>query len=312
MDHESYVGIVHNLPHDSLVTLLVLHPGNKTLSHGSWDIQTASFNPFEAVNGGLSLKKTIPAYPEAFVAITNLLKARCGASTRMLIDFPVGEISASSAFSQLMACLIREGFGSCVIDFDDHSDTVHFREIPETQKPATVTDDLVFLANEKPRAYAMFLSGQDSCSDKQIALAASLIARNHHLHRYLKSRGLVFSSQDIAQYLRDPEKNNPMVLSGNVIYYLSRPSGSISPDIEDMHLEYALAAKRFSFLPKGEALKFALLCVCRQTGFRLHCLSSEDPRADQLLDEETLGPDEYVAFDPAQEIPDWLAQHLKV
>lgn len=305
MNHETYVGIVHTLPNDSKLTLVVLHPGNKTVTHGSWDIQTYPHNPFESVDGGMRLKDAPDAYPDAFTEITNALKSRCGVSTRILIEYPPGQIIATAPFSQLVAFLIREGFGSCVIDFGDDSTIVHFREIPEEQKPATMMDDLLFLANAKARAYAMFLFDCDSCSDSQHALAAALIAMNLHLHRYLKSRGVVFSSQDVALFLNDPDSFNPLVISGDTAYYLSMTSSG-HQDAEDLHLEYATALKRFSFLPSGEGLKFAVLSVCKQMGLRLHCLSVQDPRSDRLLDEDTLGPNEYVAFDPSERLPTWI------
>jgi hypothetical protein len=306
MDQETSVGIVHNLPHDLTLTSVVLHRENQTVSHGSWKIETGNYNPFELVDGGLSLSNAEHAYPEAFGGIADFLSTRCGASTRILIEYPDGQVSATSAFSQLVAFLIKQGFGSCIIDFDDHSTVVHFREIPADQKPAAMKDDLIFLGSGKAKAYAMFLFNAESFTGSQHALAAALIAMNPHLHYYLKSPGVVFSSQDIALFLKKPDFFNPLVMSGQTIYILSKTPLCVAHDLEELHLEFELARKRFNFLPSGEALKFAVLQVCKQTGLRLHCLPVQNPLADRLLDEEPIGPDECVAYDPSRTDPAWV------
>jgi hypothetical protein len=307
MSHETFVGVVHDLSSDAELSIAILHPGNRTVAHGSWRVEAESYNPFETVDGGLRLKKEPHISPAGFAGIADFLGTRCGASTRILIEHPSRPVVASSAFSQFMAFLIVNGFGACSIDFDDTA-IVHFRELSQEEKPEALRDDLIFLANSKAKAYAMVLRGRDTLTDQQYSTAAALVAMNSHLHFYLKSPGQIFSSQDIALFVKDPAFFNPLVIGTHAVYFLSKTSGYNPPDLSDIHLEYALAVKRFSFLPSGEALKFALLSTCKMIGLRLHCLSVKDQRADNLLDEEALGPDEYVAYDPGQAIPEWLGQ----
>lgn len=303
MDHATYIGLVHNLPSERSVTILVHHPVNKTLTYGSWDLELPPFDPFQRSEFGISLKNEVPTYSDALRSIASFLRSHCDVSARMLIEYPIEETPANSTFSQLMACLVREGFGPCVIDFAPGSDILRFREVPEDQRPTGSGDAMWFIAPGKSNAYAMLLFNVDAgaCKAKDIAFAASLIARNTHLYRYLKSRSSLFSSQDVAQYLQHPETCNPLLLSGDYLFYLSRTPDPPECDIEDMHLEYAVESKRFGFLPSGEAIKFAVLSVCKLVGYRMHCIPVSDPIADQLLvDEVALGPDQYVVYDPKQ------------
>jgi hypothetical protein len=304
MDHETFVGIVHDLPNDFNLTLAVLHPGNKTVSQGSWNIETESYNPFELVDGDLRLSLEPHTYPDAFGAFADFLNSHCGVSTRILIEYPTEQELISSVFAQLVTFIIRGGFGSCLIDSSDDPTIVHFREIPQEQKPPGMKDEIVFLANAKARAYAMILFDVETCTASEHALASALIAMNPHLHYYLKSRGQVFSSQDIALFLENPRRFNPLVVTARTVYFLSKTSLFSGYDAEDLHLEYALALKRFSFLPSGEALKFALLWVCKQIGLRVHCAPVQDPMADKLS--------ECVAFDPSQPFPVWISKDLLI
>jgi hypothetical protein len=310
MDHETFVGMVHDLPSDFTLTMAVLHPGNKTTDIASWNIQAESYNPFVfSDDGALQLSNAQHTYPNAFYGIADYMGSRCGASARMLVEYPKGAITVTSAFSQLMAFTIKRGFGCCVVDSDDEETIVRFRETPEGQKPAATNDDTLFLANGKARAYAMILGDVERCTAAQHAVAAALIAMNPHLHYYLKARGLVFSSQDIALFLKDPDKFNPLVIAeSGPVYFLSKTALFGSYDPEDLHLEYALAAKRFNFLPSGEALKLAVLSVCKRMGLRLHCMPGQDPTAEKLLNEESLGPNECVSFDPSLPLPGWIGR----
>lgn len=199
----------------------------------------------------------------------------------------------------------RTGFGTCTIDFTEGSEVVRFREVPANARPRAHKDDLRFLAPGKALAYAMFLLKADvgACAARDIAFAAFMVAENEHLYRYLKSTSSVFSSQDVAQYLQNPEKFNPLLVSGDLLFYLSRIPDPPWSDIGDVHLHYAVEAKKFSFLPSGEAIKYAMLSVCRLVGYRMHCVPLSDPTADLLLAEELeLGPGKFVVYDPAEPI----------
>ena len=305
MEFETFVGIAHELPNDLTVTLTVLHPRNKTVVRGSWNIETESFNPFEVMPGNISLREEPHTYTDAFIAPATFLRSHCGMSTRILVEFPPGEIRMTSVFSQFIALLIRSGLGACIIGSSNNATNVHFKAIPDESRPPFFKNDMVFLANGKARAYAMILWAGETYSPLHYSMAAALIAMNPHLLYYLKSRGEVFSSQDISLFLKNPEFLNPLVVSVDICYFLSKTSPQPEYDPEDLPLDFELGLKRFAFLPYGEALKFAVLSVCKLAGLRLHCLSTEDPRADTLLEEDPLGPDEYVAFDPSHLLPGW-------
>jgi hypothetical protein len=310
---ETFVGITHGLPNDFNVHLAVIHPDNRNIAQGSWSIETGSYSPLETVDGTTTISRHPHAYPAAFEEIATFLGSHCGASTRILIDYPAGDTTRDSVFVQFVVSLLRNGFGTFVIDtYDADEATVRLRETPPEQKPPTVKDEIGFLANGKAKAYAMFLTEADNCASLTVALAGALIAANPYLHFYLKTAGQVFSSQDIALFLKDPEAFNPVVVTDSgVVYFLSATPQTSRSDLPDLHLDYQLACKKFAFLPAGEALKFALLSVCKGWGLRLHCLSSSDPRADKLLDEEPLGPDECVVYDPSSPLPSWIADRLR-
>ena len=93
-------------------------------------------------------------------------------------------------------------------------------------------------------------------------------------------------------------------MSGEEIYLLTLDEPKRT-DIDQVSLEYALACKTYGYLPDTQALKFAVLHVCREYGIKLYCPSFRDGgesiKATGLVQGEVPLKEEYLVW-PAPKI----------
>jgi hypothetical protein len=130
------------------------------------------------------------------------------------------------------------------------------------------------------KAYAELLSL--ACEQPEyIAIVGALIAKNAGAFHFWSSIGRVQSSQDVVQDLRGG--SGTRVLSAQEEYILEFTAATRRDAIEDLPLEYALAAKRYEHLGPNDAIKAALIHVCKEWGIVLRCRSrrhdADDPEA---------------------------------
>lgn len=175
--------------------------------------------------------------------------------------------------------------------------------------------DILLLPSSVPMAYTQFLLGS-SFSSKRVAIVATLIARNRDLFYFLTSRGVVHSSQDILHFMRECAQNSyyrmSSVSSGDEIFTLVRRPVTKLSDLERIPLEYAVAVKANGILGQNDALKFALLTVCKQWGIRLNCSSTRDKNSTDEKKDSTRDPiqafeEGHVIYDPQRTVDSWLA-----
>jgi hypothetical protein len=89
----------------------------------------------------------------------------------------------------------------------------------------------------------------------------------------------VQSSGDVVQDLRSNAYGDRIVFSGNERYILEYTSSTSREEIEDIPLEYALAAKQYEHLDANDSIKAALIRVCQRWRIELRCRSD---RADAI------------------------------
>ena len=130
------------------------------------------------------------------------------------------------------------------------------------------------------RAYGELLSL--ACEQPEhVAIVGALIAKNAGAFHYWSSIGRVQSSQDVVHDLRAGAGTR--VLSALEDYILEFTDATRRDAIEDLPLEYALAAKRYEHLGPNDAIKAALIHVCKEWRIVLRCRSeradADDPEA---------------------------------
>jgi hypothetical protein len=109
---------------------------------------------------------------------------------------------------------------------------------------------------------------------EHVAIVGALIAKNAGAFHYWSSIGRVQSSQDVVHDLRSGRGTE--VISAKEDYILEFTGGTRRDAIEDVPLEYALAAKRYEHLGPNDSIKAALIHVCKTWGITLRCISWRD------------------------------------
>ena len=149
--------------------------------------------------------------------------------------------------------------------------------------------------------YANFLFNQMD-SLKTIALASTLVAKNRSIYYYFLSRGLVHSSQDIVVALKY-EAAESQVVSAEEVYSIRRMPYTKAEDLDKLPLKYALSEKRHESLGKRDAIKFALLDICKQWKIQLLCGSN--------LDKTTSSASEVsIIYDPEDTLETWITNAI--
>ncbi|MCY7275908.1 MAG: hypothetical protein LH702_19760 [Phormidesmis sp. CAN_BIN44] len=120
----------------------------------------------------------------------------------------------------------------------------------------------MYLHPQLIKFYSEFLFDKAS-SAKTLALSAVLIAKNRSIYYYFLSQGLVHSSQDILTALKH-QMAESRVVSAEEVYSIRRMPYSRIESLDKIPLKYALSSKKHESLGEREAIKFALLEVCKQ------------------------------------------------
>jgi hypothetical protein len=173
--------------------------------------------------------------------------------------------------------------------------------------------ELRYLRRDIARAYTEFLVG--SCrSSEHAAVVAAMIAKNRGLYYYWASFGAVPSSGDVLTYMRRERQTPTAVMAGNEVFGISQNPSTNYEDIDKIPLEYAVATKKFERLGKNDAIKLALLQVCKAWNLRLTCTSMDDPENTwyrPLVDPENAQvSDEYAVY-PIGDADFWIVSALR-
>jgi hypothetical protein len=163
------------------------------------------------------------------------------------------------------------------------------------------------------KAYADFRL--KSCvSPKCVTIAAALIGESRDLHRYMNSHGLVQSGQDVLQHLRQSQHNSSfkwsIVISGSKretaeLFILANVPSTIFQDLHLIPSQYQHELTRYNLLAKHDALKFALLNVCKKWRMRLYCATMESKGKGPKIVQ-----DGYPIYDPERWAHSWLEVYI--
>jgi hypothetical protein len=166
--------------------------------------------------------------------------------------------------------------------------TAPFQADPQVQTavlfPILRDTDLAHLRDRSPRylprgicrAYGELL-GLTCERPEHVAIVGALIAKNPGAFHYWSSIGRVQSSGDVLADLRHGGSGPTSVLSGAETYVTDYTAATVRDAIEEVPLEYAVTEKRYQHLGPNDAIKAALIHVCRQWRIDLRCSSQ---RAD--------------------------------
>jgi hypothetical protein len=211
----------------------------------------------------------------------------------VLMEIPGTNVSTT--YANFLALLAKKGY--CKLSF----------QALENGQVLFTAPGVKPLAPHIAKSYAQFLTGR-ACSIEECAVVAALIAKERDVFYFLTSRGIVHSSQDILQFMRECVKNNQYrwasVASGEEIYTLERIAATRFDNLDTIPLEYALAATKHAFLRENDALKFALLAVCNLWSIRLRCSSSRNQEANLTQHQKEIFGQ--AIFDPPQGIASWI------
>lgn len=200
--------------------------------------------------------------------------------------------------------IVQLGFPYVLLEKQKGLQTV--ATIPKQLRFATpVKYGLLYLQQDISRAYAQSLLGK-SPVEEVVAVVTALIAANPSLYYFFTSEGSVHSSGDLVKHMDFYQKGLSelkisSVVSADEIYITKITPLTVLDRIDKIHLHYALAKKKNNFLNENDALKFALLAVCKTWKISLSCTSSRNdyPKIKSSS-----------IYDPEQELDLWIKNAL--
>ncbi|NEO13952.1 MULTISPECIES: hypothetical protein [unclassified Moorena] len=251
-------------------------------------------------------------------------------NAQVLMEIPSAILDVNSLYLKILLLLSRKGYCGFEIKFIEKNKHVQLGfqyfisydqgEIPVTylvsekvRLTARIDHGVIYLQKNMSKAYAQLLLGA-SPSSECVAVFAALIAKNKNLYYFLNSEGQVQSSKDLLEFMRNHEEGYPTaVIAGSEVFVTLKLPITEQGKIEKIPLKYAVAKKQYNFLGEDNALKFALLNVCKLWKIRLYCLSFHEKNGARLLNSDTnfLNPDtddffplpkRYVIYEPSKEL----------
>jgi len=285
---ETFIGIARGSVENGVAIGILDVPSKKVISR-SFPISKAHLDEYyiEYEKDKFRFQLT-----DDLVAINNFLDAniRGPRKTRLsmeapgLYPYPSGSHKPTSVLwteinsihLKLLVFLQVKSYVTSILTLDDTRSHVLFRPLPPDPKYAHLTSlQPRYLGQFVPKAYGDFLLGSCDTAEKA-ALIAALIAKNNGGYYYWSSYGRVQSSQDVAYDLRLDYKGPTSVFSAGEKYILVRHENTRHDDLDKIHLEYALASKRYEFLEKNNVIKAALLHICKKWNITLKCISDRE------------------------------------
>lgn len=127
------------------------------------------------------------------------------------------------------------------------------------------------------KAYGQLLSLPCDRSE-HVAIVAAIVAKNPGAYHDWSSIGRVQSSQDVVYYLRSGMTEPNSVISAMEDYIIEATEATVRSAIEDVPLQYAVGEKQWEHLGPNDAIKAALILVCKQWHIVLRCRISSRRR----------------------------------
>ncbi|MEI6445834.1 MAG: hypothetical protein WCO29_22565 [Nostocales cyanobacterium ELA583] len=156
--------------------------------------------------------------------------------------------------------------------------------------------DIMYIDPGLSEAYARFLYGNQPNRD-YLVQALVKIALNPNLFIYLRSEGVVQSSQDIVEAILCSQKpggtKNFSVYSATERYGLTILDTTRRDKLDKIPIKYALNVQSCKDLGENNAIKFALLHICKEWKIKLSCFSLRVFDDKGVCEEKTIyDPDE--------------------
>jgi hypothetical protein len=127
-----------------------------------------------------------------------------------------------------------------------------------------------FLPRGVCRAYGELLNL--TCERPEyVAIVGALIAKNPGAFHYWSSIGRVQSSHDVVHDFRTDASGPRIVFSGMETYITDYTTATKRIAVDEIPLEYAVAEKKHQHLGGNDAIKAALIQVCREWRIDLRC-----------------------------------------
>jgi hypothetical protein len=211
---------------------------------------------------------------------------------QVLVEFPL-LFEKESVYTKIVRFLGDEGYCWFRLNINHQKEKDLFSFLPYHQLSGNnkldfklfwveEVNELMHLQPQISKYYAKFLL-EDCPSVECATVAATLIAKNKELYYYFSSNGLVHSSQDVVSFMRE-------TIPGSIVfdtqwqdfYVISKTTETKLDEIEKIATKYAVAFKRHNNLGKRDALKFALLNVCKLWKIKLDCTSQREDDVNKL------------------------------
>lgn len=301
---DTFLGIIQDSNHNG-VSLGIMDVSHQIVSSRSFLIDRVHLdNVFSMCN-----KDT---YSEDLNEVREFLETKISdtKTVQVLMEIPSANIEIDSIHMKMLCFLARKGYCALQFDFDKQHNKSRLGLIPKEIKFAAFGGhEVMYLQPHLSKAYMQFLLG--SCASSEcVAVIAALIATDRNLHYFLTSNGRVQSSQDVLEFMRYPGELGAWVGSGNEVFGLSTSPVTRFDNLEMIPLEYAVVAKKYEFLGTNDALKIALLTVCKLWRIRLHCISFMEKKNEQISD--IFGVDDgQVIYDPQKNLGAWITSALQ-
>lgn len=324
--YNTFIGIVKAPDEDSL-SVGIIKTSTKQIASATFKITKAHFNSYYTQS---SDGKFILDFTSDLDEVSNFLYQNIEdpKSTKFLIEVPkifphpldnqdsapCPLLDKDSTILKLIALLSAEGYISWM--FNEGPTNVLIEHIPNRPEYTEIRKNQPsFIAYDIPKTYLDFLVG-DLQSTEQTAVIAALIAKNKGAYYYWTSFGMVQSAQDVVVYLKSGQKSPTSVISCSEMYTTSLKETTKYNNFDKLTLEYLIACKKYEKLGKNDALKSALVQVCKKWELNLSCTSwREDAEegdvkiANSLLDEIEAPIDDIFLVYPLPAPDIWILQY---
>jgi len=279
---DTYVSVVKG-PDDNSVSICVMNVARKTFIAQTFELIKAHFDTFKNSDGSLGL----PATPDIF-NIMGFIELNIQGS-RGLIKF-LFEVSGLEPYNEKPDCALcplvkadevvlkvivliglSKRIAARFFKYDDN--TILLENVSLTPEYAYCKPVMPrYIAHNVAKAYADILLGPGQSTD-QAAVIAALIAKNVGAYYFWTSRGRVQSSQDLVYDLQNSEPKETIVFSAGEDYNLSYSTLTKHDNLNKIALEYAVTTKKYEHLGTNNAIKVALMQICKRWGIELFCTS---------------------------------------
>ena len=301
--YNTFIGIVKRGDEDSL-SIGIIKTSIKKVVSATFVITKAHFNSYytESSEGKFSLDFTADLDEVSNFLYQNIEDRE---STKFLVEVPkiypypldnynsapCALLDKDSIILKLIVLLSAKGYISWM--FNERPTKVLIEHIPNRPEYiAVIKYQPSFIAYNIPKTYLDFLAG-NSQSTEQTAVIAALIAKNKGSYYYWTSYGAVQSAQDLVTYLKSVQKSPTSAIGSSEMYTTSKKETTKYDNIDKLTLEYFIVCKKYETLGKNDALKAALIQVCKKWELNLSCTSWRDdaqedggnPDANSILDE---------------------------